>query len=141
MHQWVCYRPTMSHSFVISRIPFLVLSVLGFIAYILTVLIFQDVRGNTPVLLLPLPFKGVLKNWSKVGILQTSQREKKWSYSILPARHVLLTNLNYFKMIQKLVYYFRIKHRQLFGQKYFLNKWSTRGFHLACMTQNFSYHK
>ena len=35
-----------------SRIPFLILSVLGFIAYILTVLIFQDIRGNMPVLLL-----------------------------------------------------------------------------------------
>ena len=49
------------------RIPFLILSVLGFIAYILTVLIFQDIRGNMPVLqkpvaILPLSFKGVFNN-------------------------------------------------------------------------------
>ena len=124
-----------------SRIPFLILSVLDFIAYIFTVLIFQDIRGNMPVLkknvaILPLSFEGVFNNWSKVGILQTPFY--RHNHTIRP---VLLTNLNYFKMIQKLVYYFRIKHRQLFGQKYFLNKWSTRGFHLACMTQNFSFHK
>ena len=64
-----------------SRIPFLILSVLGFVAYTLTVLIFQEIRGNMPVLqktvaILPLSFKGVFNNGSKVGILQTAQKEE-----------------------------------------------------------------
>ena len=125
MYQWVCHSPTVSHTFVIlkihymSRIPFFILSVLGYIAYVLTVLIFQEVRGSKPVLqknvaILPLSFKGVHNNWSKVGILQTSQKEENDRIPFYRHNHtgrpVLLTNLSYFKMIQKLVYYFGIEN-------------------------------
>ena len=44
-------------------------------------------------------------------------------------------------MIQKLVYYFGIKDRQRFGQKYSLNNDQLEAFNLERTAQNYSFHK
>ena len=149
MHQCVCYRPTVSDSYIIYNS----ITCQEFHSFHRLHRLYIDSSDIPKISEAICQF--FKKTWlsylchssesSTVCNLWTFQKEKNDRISFYrhnrAVRHILLTNLNLIKMIQKLVYYFGIKDRQRFGQKYTLNNDQPEAFNLERTTQNYSFHK
>ena len=114
MRQFVCYRPTVSHSLPSSN-PLHALHVKNSISYPPCLRRHRRCIGSFDfvkiseaicqknVAILPLSFMRIINYKSKVGNLQTSQKEENDRIPFYchnrAVRPILLTNLNYFKMI------------------------------------------